>query len=62
MKAKILVLLVFFALTSCAGSRGYNEQKQQRQNTVKKTNKRNQKALKKWGLAQVKWEEVQHAR
>lgn len=63
MKAKILILLVFFALATLPAEAGkWNNDKQQRKNTVKKTNKRNKRGLKKWGLAQVvTWEEVQHA-
>jgi hypothetical protein len=64
MKIKILILLAFFAFSTLPvmAGEGHNSNKQKRQNSVKNVNKRNKKALKKWGLAQVvSWEEVQHA-
>lgn len=62
MKAKILILLGFLALASCSSATNYNKDRQQRQNSVKNVNKRNKKALKKWGLAQINWEEVNHGK
>ena len=64
MKIKIIILLAFLGLSTLSAEAGGGKyrSRQQRSMSPKKVNKRNKKALKKWGLAQVvSWEEVQHA-
>lgn len=59
MKIKILLLLTFFAFSALppalatAVGPGYNANRQARKMMPNKVNKRNKKALKKWGLAQT---------